>query len=446
MPEKIFIENATIVTMNDEDDVLFDGTMVIEGNTIVAIGGQEAAIGHNRSGATVIDASGMAALPGFVDLHYHTSIGKGYVDHLPLWEILHSFWYPMIRALNPEEAYWAAMASYSESLKAGVTTANDMFRQLPALARAADDSGIRVVLSNDIADPEHELDLIEDNEAAYHECHGMANGRVQVWVGIEWLPLASEQLLVDARALADKLDTGVHIHLNESQGEIDLSVAAFGGRRPTEVAYDTGILGSDCVAAHCVHLSDHEIGLMRETGTHISHNPTSNAKLGNGVARLPEMLAAGLNIGLGHDSAEGTNTCDVFQLMKWASLLHRAVRTDASLLQPPEVLRMATRNGALALGHATGELSVGKLADVILIDLQNHHFTPLVKESKTHLYSHLVFSSEGSVVDTTIVDGQIIMQNREFITFDEKEVLAKATESFHTVINRMVIPPEYANL
>ena len=100
----------------------------------------------------------------------------------------------------------------------------------------------------------------------------------------------------------------------------------------------------------------------------------------------------------------------------------------------------------MALGHATGELSVGKLADVILIDLQNHHFTPLVKESKTHLYSHLVFSSEGSVVDTTIVDGQIIMQNREFITFDEKEVLAKATESFHTVINRMVIPPEYANL
>ena len=176
MKDRIIIENAAIVTMNDDDDVFFAGSMVIEGNRIVSVGGSEAARGFDRKNAKVIDAGGKAALPGFVDLHYHTAIGKGYCDHLDLWEILQAFWYPMIRAINPEEAYWAAMASYSESLKAGVTTANDMFRQLPALARAAVDSGIRVVLSNDIADPEHDLDVIEDNESAYHECHGMGNG------------------------------------------------------------------------------------------------------------------------------------------------------------------------------------------------------------------------------------------------------------------------------
>ena len=446
MTERIIIENATVVTMNNEEEVFFEGGMVIEQNRIVAVGGSDVTKPFDRSTARVIDASGKAALPGLVDLHYHTAIGKGYVDHLPLWEILQSFWYPMIRALNPEEAYWAAMASYSESLKAGVTTANDMFRQLPALAKAANDSGIRVVLSNDVADPEHDLDVLEDNEAAYRECHGMANGRVEVYIGIEWLPLASEPLLVDARALANQLGTGIHIHLNESQGEVDLSVENFGGRRPTEVAYDAGILGPDCIAAHCVHLSDHEMALMHETGTHISHNPTSNAKLGNGVARLLEMLDAGINVGLGHDSTEGTNSCDLFQVMKYTSLVHRAVRSDAGILQAPEILRMATRNGAQALGHETGELSTGKVADVILIDLQNQHFTPLMEENKKHLLSHLVFSAEGSTVDTTIVDGKIVMEGREFNTFDEKEVLAKATESFLSVIDRMVIPPEYANL
>ncbi|MDE0138006.1 MAG: amidohydrolase [bacterium] len=446
MSDRIIIENAAIVTMNEEDDVIFDGSMVIEGNRIVAVGGSEAVSGYDRAGAKVIDAGGKAALPGFVDLHYHTAIGKGYCDHLDLWEILQAFWYPMIRALNPEEAYWAAMASYSESLKAGVTTANDMFRQLPALARAAVDSGIRVVLSNDIADPEHDLDLIEDNESAYHECHGMGDGRVEVYVGIEWLPLASEQLLVDCRALADQLGTGIHIHLNESLGEVEISKQAFGGRRPTEVAYDTGILGPDCVAAHCVHLSDREIGLMSETGTHISHNPTSNAKLGNGIARLPEILEAGINVGLGHDSAEGTNSCDLFQVMKWASLVHRAERKDATILQAPTILRMATRNGARALGHETGELSVGKVADVILVNLQNHHFTPFVPGNKIHLMSHLVYSAESAAVDTTIVDGTIVMEGREFVAFDEEEVLAKATESFFTCTDRMEVPEEYAGL
>jgi len=446
MTERIIIENAVIATMNDRDDVFFDGSLVIEGNRIVAVGDADAAASFDRTDARVIDADGKAALPGLVDLHYHTALGKGWSDHLPLWEYLQSCWYPMIRALSPEEAYWAAMASYTESLKSGTTTANDMYRQLPSLARAAGDIGIRVVLSNDVADPEHDLDSLADNEAAYNELHGSADGMVEVYIGIEWLPLASEALLVDAGALADQLGTGIHIHLNESLSEVEISKEKFGGRRPTEVAYDTGILGPNCIAAHCVWLSDKEIALMRETGTQISHNPTSNAKLGNGVARLPEMLAAGLNVGIGHDAAECNNSRDLFQVMKWASLVHRATRVDPSLQQAPDVLRMATRNGSRALRHETGELSVGKLADLILVDLKSHYFTPLMPESKEHLYSHLVFSAEGGSVDTTIVNGRVVMEGRKFTTIDEQEVLAKANESFRNVIDRMVVPPEYANL
>jgi 5-methylthioadenosine/S-adenosylhomocysteine deaminase len=267
----------------------------------------------------------------------------------------------------------------------------------------------------------------------------MADGRVEVYIGIEWLPLASEGLLKESRALADDLSTGIHIHLNESLTEVENSKERF-GRRPTEVAYDCGILFDRCIAAHCVWLSDTEIALMRETGTQISHNPSSNAKLGNGIARVPEMLAAGLNVGIGHDAAECNNSRDLFEVMKFASLIHRASRVDPSLQQAPDVVRMATRNGSAALRHETGELTAGKKADVITLDLGNQMFTPLFPESKAHLYSHLVYAANGSAVNTTIVDGKILYRDREFTTIDEGKVLEEANVAFRHVLDRMVVP------
>jgi 5-methylthioadenosine/S-adenosylhomocysteine deaminase len=441
MSDRIIIQNGAIVTMNDAGDVLFDGAIVLEGDRITDVGGtSEVLARQSTDGARVIDASGKAVLPGLVDLHYHTALGKGWSDHLPLWEYLETCWYPIIRALDYDAAYWAALASYSESVKCGVTTVNDMYRQLGALADAAEEIGIRAVLSNDVADDEHGLDTLADNKAAFEAKHGAGNGRIEVYVGIEWLPLASEGLLRDARALADDLGTGIHIHLNESLTEVENSKQRF-GRRPTEVAYDTGILGRNCIAAHCVWLSDTEIALMRETGTQISHNPSSNAKLGNGIARLPEMLAAGLNVGIGHDAAECNNSRDLFEVMKFASLVHRASRVDASLQQAADVVAMATRNGADALGHQTGRLEPGRKADVILVNLRSQMFTPLMPGNAEHLFSHLVFAANGSCVDTTIIDGKIVMEDRRLTTVDEQKVLREANEAFRRVLDRMVVPP-----
>lgn len=439
MTDKIVIRRGTVVTMDDDDTVLFSGAVVIAGDRIVRVCADEDLGDADLDGAEVIDASGKAVMPGLVDLHYHTAIGKGYSDHLPLWEYLQTCWYPMIRALDDEAAYWAALASYSESIKCGVTTVNDMYRRLEALGEAAERIGIRAVLSNDVATDEHDLDTLDDNARAFRAKHGAAGGRVEVRVGIEWLPLASEPLLRDARALADDLGTGIHIHLNESLSELEMCKEMY-GRRPTEVAYDCGILGPDCVAAHCVWLSDTEIALMRETSTQISHNPSSNAKLGNGVARVPEMLAAGLNVGLGHDAAECNNSRDLFEVMKFASLMHRAVRVDADLQQAPDVVRMATRNGAAALGHDTGRLAAGAKADVIVVDLRDQMFTPLAEGDKAHLYSHLVFSANGHCVQTVIVDGAVVLRDREFTTIDEEEVLREANRAFKSVVDRMVVP------
>jgi 5-methylthioadenosine/S-adenosylhomocysteine deaminase len=430
----IVISNGTVVTMDDARSVHFGGHVVIDGDRITAVGpgpytGEAAA-------AEVIDAGGMIVMPGLVDLHFHTAIGKGYSDHLPLWEYLDECWYPLIRNLDAESAYWAATASYLEGIKSGVTTVNDMYRRLPDLGRAAVDIGIRAVLSNDVALEEHDLDTLQDNKDAYDAVHGAGDGRVQVYVGIEWLPLASPELLRDARALADDLHTGIHVHLNESLTEVEDAKRRF-GRRPTEVAYDAGLLGPDCVAAHCVWLSDTEIALMRETGTHISHNPSSNAKLGNGIARVPEMLAAGLNIGLGHDAVECNNSGDMFEVMKFASLMHRAARVDASLQQAPDVLTMATRNGAAALGHETGQLAAGRKADVILVDTRNVMFTPLADGNAAQIYSHLVFAANGSAVDTSIIDGRIVMRSRQLLTLDEPTILAEANAGFRRVLARI---------
>jgi 5-methylthioadenosine/S-adenosylhomocysteine deaminase len=440
MSERIVIKNGTVVTMNDADEMIFGGTVVIEDDRIVDVGSAaDVASRRSEDGARVIDATDKAVLPGLVDLHYHTALGKGWSDHLPLWEYLEACWYPMIRAIDPEEAYWAALASYSESIRCGVTTVNDMYRQLGGLAKAAEEIGIRAVLSNDVADAEHNLDTLEDNKEAFQASNGAANGRIEVYVGIEWLPLASEGLLKDTRALADELGTGIHIHLNESLTEVENSKQRF-GRRPTEVAYDCGILFDRCIAAHCVWLSDAEIALMRETGTQISHNPSSNAKLGNGIARVPEMLAAGINVGIGHDAAECNNSRDLFEVMKFASLIHRASRVDPSLQQAPDVVRMATRNGSAALRHETGELAAGKKADVILVDLNNQMFTPLFPENEAHLYSHLVFAANGSAVSTTIIDGKVVYDDRRFTTIDQDEVLRRANTAFRDVVGRMVVP------
>src|SRR5260370_39246938 len=195
MSDRIIIKNGSVITMNDAGDVVFDGAVVIDGDQITDVGKSADVLARNSTdNARIIDASSKAVLPGLVDLHYHTALGKGWSDHLPLWEYLNTCWYPIIRALDYDAAYWAALASYSESIKCGVTTVNDQYRKLDALADAAAEIGIRAVLCNDVADPEHNLDSLEDNREAFQAKHATADARVQAYIGIECAPLASEEL------------------------------------------------------------------------------------------------------------------------------------------------------------------------------------------------------------------------------------------------------------
>ncbi|KAK4705554.1 hypothetical protein P7C70_g636, partial [Phenoliferia sp. Uapishka_3] len=449
---RIVIENVSILTLDDQDRFINRGALVMEGSNISQVVDrptlEEA---ERRQGDTLIDGTDKVAMPGLVDLHFHTACAKGFNDHLPLWEYLDQTWYgslltlgckarrsckpfryPSIRALMPDGAKKAAFASYLEAIKCGTTHVNDMYRHLPALADAATEIGIQATLANDVASDEHKLDSLSDNVSAYAAYDGAAEGRVRVNIGIEWIPLADRELLRGASDLAGSLKTGIHIHLNESPTEIESTLKRF-GKRPTELAYECGLLGPRTVAAHAVDLSDEEILLIAKTGTHVSHNASSNAKLGNGIARLTDMLAAGINVGLGHDASECNNAVSLFQVMKFTSLIHRAVQQDASLLPPSQILRMATRNGSKALDTKAGQLAVGWKADIILLDLTKPAFCPLDPGNATQLQSHIVFAADADVVSDSIIDGRIVMRDQKLVFVDEKKVLLEANAAFQEV-------------
>ena len=193
------------------------------------------------------------------------------------------------------------------------------------------------------------------------------------------------------------------------------------------------------MGAHCVWLSNKEIRMMKETNASISHNPTSNAKLGRGIAPVPELIKAGVNVGLGHDDTTCNNNADMFEAMKYASLLQRASRLDAGIMPAKQVLELATMNGArgLGLGNEIGSIEPGKKADLILVNLKSMHLTPLVLGKHFNLFSHLVYSAHGEDVDTVIIDGEIVMKNRILLNVDEAEVMEKSQQACDNLLGRI---------
>ncbi|KAH6891167.1 n-ethylammeline chlorohydrolase [Thelonectria olida] len=423
--ERIIIYNTTILTLDDDDSFYYPGTVEIEGDRITSIY-------HGSPSNELLNDSTVTLLDGTDKL--------GFGDELPLKEYLDEVWYPSVRALTKERAYTAALHSYCTAIKSGTTTVNDMYRFVGSLADAATKIGIRAVLSNEVALAKHKLDLIEDNETSFIENNGREGGRIRVWMGHEWMCTSNLELMAQVGQMKKKLGTGLHIHLSESAQEVQDIQAKF-GKTPVEIAYESDCLGPDTVAAHCVHLTDRDIALLAETGTSVSYDPGSNAKLGNGIARLQGLLAAGVNVGMGIDAFECENSPDMFELMKFGSLIQRALHQDASLAKPHDTLRMATRNGAKALGIDAGVIAPGKKADVIVVDLtKNQMFTPLLKEPtrrKTMLESHLVFGCNGSAVQHSIIDGKLVVKDFQVLAIDEETVRRDMDAMFEVISEEM---------
>ncbi|QSP95353.1 amidohydrolase [Marinobacter salinisoli] len=421
------IRHAAVFTVDPNNRVIPDGTVVVENGVITQVGDdREVTI---PEGCEIIDGHGHALMPGLVDCHSHSSLMRGVTENMQLMDWLP--WYQLEhRAMTEEFAYHSARLCYLEALQSGTTCVMDMFRYMDRCADAASELGLRVHLAPYVADRPGKdfFSTREENRQLIRSHHDSQSGRVKVWMGLEHLFYCTEDAYREAVQLSKEYGVGIHTHASE-QKEEELAVTAEFGHRSLAVLDRYGILGERTLLAHCVWLNSEEIARVADTGTSIAHCPVSNAKLASGVAPVPEMLAAGINVGLGTDGPVCNNSLTLFEEMKFASLIQKASRLDATALPADQILRMATINGARALGidREVGSLEVGKKADLLLLKLDRPNLTPYsVNEQGGNVLWNLVFAADRSNVVGVWVDGRRLIQDRESVLVNQQSVITEA--------------------
>lgn len=417
----LLIKNVEIVTLNDKDAIIKNGCIGIKDKKICFVS-ENMPDGINQK--SVIDGRGKIAMPGLVNAHSHSAMTlmRNYADDIALEAWLFDNIFPIEAKLTDKDVYWGTMLGIAEMLKSGITAFADMYMFMDEVARAVTETGIKANLCKSPVQffEGGELKRLDKSQGAidyYNQYHNSADGRIKVYVEIHSVYMFNERTLENAAKLARQLNTGIHIHLLETTTEVESSNRDY-GMTSVEICKKTGVLDVPVMAAHCVHLTDNDLDIMREVGCSIVHNPTSNLKLGSGIARVKEMLDRGINVCLGTDGAASNNNLNMFEEMNIAALLHKGIAMNPQLMNADTVLKMATMNGAKAIGFEdTGILKEGMKADVILIDTDKPHFYP-----KNNPASMMVYSAQASDVDTVIIDGDIIMQNRIFTNIDEEKI------------------------
>jgi 5-methylthioadenosine/S-adenosylhomocysteine deaminase len=426
--QTILIKNTTII-----GNEIKKGSILLEDDKIASI--EENII--SKDADTVIDGEGKVLIPGLVNTHTHLSMSllRGLADDLLLETWLNDHIWPTEANLDGELCYVGAKLACAEMIKSGTTTLNDMYFYMDNVAQAVDESGIRGNICHGMLDQGDE----EKRKAEYKEslriidkCHNAADGRIQVSFGPHAPYTCSTELLNWVRKKASQLGVRIHIHVSETEFEVKNIIDTYQAR-PFEYLDKIGFLSDDVLAAHAVWPSDNEMDIIKERGVNISHNPVSNMKLASGVSPVAKMLDKGINVSLGTDGAASNNNLDMLEEMKIAAIQQKVNTFDPTVLKAEDVFKMATIGGATALGIAeeVGTIEVGKKADLVLVDMKAPHLTPY-----RHPISHLVYAANGGDVDTVICNGQILMQEREILTMNEKALLEEAEEATRELLSR----------
>ncbi len=421
----ILIKNALILSPNtnykDKQSLLIKDDIISEISTEIDEDGVD----------KIIDAEGKILLPGLINTHTHLSMTlfRGLADDLSLDSWLNDHIWPMEANLNGDYCYVGALLGAVELIKSGTTTFSDMYFYMEDVARAVDEAGIRAVLSYgmiDFGDAEKRENEIKENLTLFENCNGMADGRIKVFFGPHSPYTASEDLLIKVRELANEYNMGIHIHVSETEKEINDSLDEK-GLRPFEYLDKIGFLGPDVVCAHCVWLSDNEIEIIKRNNVKISHNPCSNMKLASGIAPVSKLIENDICVSIGTDGASSNNNLDLIEELKTASLLQKVSTLDPKVLDSDEAIAMGTIKGAETLGldDEIGSIEVGKKADIILIDTNSANMVP----DSSSLSSNIIYSANGSNVDTTICNGKILMENKKLVVLDEQEIYKKARQA-----------------
>lgn len=390
-------------------------------------------IGAKVEAEFVIDGKNKAAVPGLINTHTHAAMTlfRSYADDMELFDWLKTKIWPLEAKLTEEDVYWGTRLACLEMIKTGTVAFNDMYWHAKGSAMAVGEMGIRGIISAvfiDLFDKKRGDAEIELNKKLIKEIKNLKNEKIIPALGPHAVYTVSKDSFQWIKEFSDKENLLIHIHLSETEKEVRDCKKKY-GKTPVEFLEDTGFLGNNVIAAHCNWLNKKEIGILKKYNVKIAHNPVSNMKLASGVIPYRDIMNSGLAISLGTDGCASNNNLDLFESMKFAALLQKSASKDTTIMPAMEAFEIATIGGANALGLNSGVIDEGKLADIVLIDLKRPELTP-----NYSLISNLVYSANGSSVDTVICDGRILMQNR--IVEDEPEILENAERVAKDLVRR----------
>ncbi|MCP4681731.1 MAG: amidohydrolase [Desulfobacterales bacterium] len=412
--------------MDGQGTVLENSFLCVDGDTISYIGidGRE-----TFTAKKVIDAKGGLVLPGLFNCHTHSamSLFRGLADDLPLMEWLNNYIFPVETRIDEDFVYLGTILACAEMIMSGTTTFCDMYIFEGEAARAAHEAGMRCLVGEVL------YDFPSPNYGPVEKGLEYTQSLIQKWENDPLVSIAVEphslftcspDLLTAANELALNYNVPLIIHVAETLNEIS-EVKERYGKRPIEHLDALGLLGPHLIADHCVHLEDEEIKTLADHGVKVVHNPESNMKLASGIAPIPRLLAHGVTVGLGTDGCASNNNLDLFTEMDMAAKLQKIETMDPTVMDAHTVLKMATIDGAGALGmeHISGSLEVGKKADIIIVDTNKPHLTPMYSP-----YSHLVYAARGDDVSHSIINGRLVMEDRKLLTLDLEEIMTRARE------------------
>ncbi|HWS86967.1 MAG TPA: 5'-deoxyadenosine deaminase [Pyrinomonadaceae bacterium] len=439
MEQTVLIKGGAVVTLDAAGRVL-DGDVLVRGRRIEAVGRDLS----NVAADVTIDARGCAVLPGFVQTHVHLcqTLFRGAADDLALLDWLKRRVWPLEAAHDPASLRASARLGVAELIRGGTTCALTMetVNHTEEVFRVVEESGFRATVGKCMMDKGEEVpaglreaseDSVRESLALLERWHGRAEGRVRYCFAPRFAVSCTRELLERVASLARERGVMVHTHASENVSECEL-VEGETGMRNVLYLDSLGLSGPHVLLAHCVHLDDGEVGLLASKGTHVAHCPSSNMKLGSGVAPVSELLASGVSVSLGADGAPCNNRLDMFTEMRSAALLQKVSR-GADALPAARVLRMATLDGAraLGLGDEIGSLEAGKLADITVLELGRLHTTP-----RPEVVSTVVYAAEARDVRDVLVDGRVVLREGELQTLDEREVVAEAARQYELLKSR----------
>lgn len=423
----ILIENVKILTMAD-GEVIKNGNIYIEDRKIKKISKEKIGFSYDKK----IDGENFLAMPGFINAHTHVgmSLFRNYSDDVELMDWLNNKIWPLEDKLTEKDVYWASLLSQSEMIMTGTTTFADMYYYEDQTIKALEKSKMRAQISRGLTLEDENFSKIKENIDLYKKYENSQDGRVNIALGPHAVYTTDKNYLKEISKVSKKYNMPIHIHLSETKIENDDCIKRF-GQSPTEVFEECGIFENKTIAAHGVHLSDRDLEILSKYDVSVVHNPSSNLKLSSGFLDCTRVINKGINLAMGTDSSASNNNLSMLKEISIASLVSKY--KNPKNLRAYDVLKMATINGAKALGidKETGSLEEGKLADIILIDLNNPNHTP-----QNNLISSLSYSTFDTDVSYVIINGELVYDNKKFVNLDIEEIMKNSKLAFDNLRKR----------